>query len=99
MKISFPKFENNIWQLLELDLLNYREDSNDYILRSSKELHDFCSKYGISISSLNSINKEKTTIIKNSKKCNDCALILPISNFYKTIVVLMCMLQYAKVVK
>ena len=40
---------NQIWQLrMELDLI-IQEDSNNYILKSSKELEDFCSKYEISI--------------------------------------------------
>ena len=39
---------NHIWQLMELDLI-IQKDSNNYILKSSKELVEFCSKYEISI--------------------------------------------------
>jgi hypothetical protein len=39
---------NHIWHLMELDLIS-QEDSNNYILKSSKEFIEFCSKYEISI--------------------------------------------------
>ena len=39
---------NHIWQLMELDLI-IQKDSNNYILKSSKELVEFCNKYEISI--------------------------------------------------
>ena len=39
---------NHIWQLMELDLIS-QEDSNNYILKSSKEFIEFCSKYEISL--------------------------------------------------
>ena len=45
---SFTRFENYLWELQERDLLIYR-DSNGYILKSSKEFIEFCSKYDISI--------------------------------------------------
>lgn len=83
-KNSFSKLENHIWELLELDLLDYREDSDEYLLRSTNKIKNFCSKYGILITPAKNSDKEKKNIIKNSKECVECRRVLSISKFYKT---------------
>ena len=64
--------ENYLNILLELDLIKYNTENNEYILEKSDNLLDFCEKFDISL------NKE----IKN-KKCASCGKEQPVSNFLK----------------
>lgn len=46
---QFPAFENYLWVLLELDILNYLENEDKYVLKLDDKLKDFCGTYGISL--------------------------------------------------
>ncbi len=82
---SLSQFINYIGDLKELELLIYREDSDDYILRSTKQLYDFCTKYGISISLITmNMKEDDNTLIESSKECGECKKVLPISKFVET---------------
>lgn len=73
----FELFENYIFVLQELDLIQYDENKNTLKIENNANLQDFCSEFDVSLG-------EIENRLSGHKKCNFCGKELPVSQFMKS---------------
>ncbi|MDO9044563.1 MAG: DEAD/DEAH box helicase family protein [Methanobacteriaceae archaeon] len=76
-KEQFELFENYIFVLQELDLIQYDENKKTFKIENNANLQDFCSEFDISLG-------EVENRLSGHKKCNFCGKELPVSQFMKS---------------
>ncbi len=77
VKEPFELFENYIFVLQELDLIQYDENKKTLKIENNANLQDFCAEFDVSLG-------EIETRISGHKKCNFCNKELPVSQFMKS---------------
>ena len=77
VKEPFELFENYIFVLQELDLIQYDENKNTLKIENNANLQDFCSEFDVSLG-------EIENRLSGHKKCDFCGKELPVSKFMKS---------------
>ncbi|MDZ4171536.1 MAG: HEAT repeat domain-containing protein, partial [Methanobacteriaceae archaeon] len=77
VKEPFELFDNYIFVLQELDLIQYDENKKTLKIENNTNLQDFCSEFDVSLG-------EVENRISGHKKCNFCGEELPVSQFMKS---------------